>query len=38
MIVGDKLLMKRVSKICQSTYLSLRRISAVRHVLTVEAT
>ena len=27
-----------VSKICHSTYLELRRISSVRHVLTVEAT
>ena len=35
----DKLSMKQqVSKICQSTYLELRRISSVRHVLTVNAT
>ena len=30
--------MKQISKVCQSAYLELRRISSVRHVLTVEAT
>ena len=29
---------QQVSKICQSAYLELRRISSVRHVLTVDAT
>ena len=39
MIFDDKLSMKQqVSKICQSAYLELRRISSIRHVLTVEAT
>ena len=39
MIFDDKLSMKQqVSKICQSAYLELRRISSVRHVLTVDAT
>ena len=39
MIFDDKLSMKhQVSKVCQSTYLELRRISSVRHVLAVEAT
>ena len=34
----DKLSMKQqVSKICQSAYLELRRISSIRHVLTVDA-
>ena len=38
-IFDDKLLMKQqVSKICQSVYLELRRISSIRHVLTVDAT
>ena len=38
-IFDDKLSMKQqVSKVCQSTYLELRRISSVRHVLIVEAT
>ena len=36
MICDDKLSMKQqVSKICQSAYLELRRISSVRHVITV---
>ena len=38
MIFDDKLSMKQVSKVCQPTYLELRRISSVRHVLIVEAT
>ena len=39
MIFDDKPTMKQqVSKVCQSTYLKLHRISSVRHVLTVEAT
>ena len=39
MIFDDKLSMKQqVSKICQSTYLKLHRISSIRHVLTVGAT
>ena len=39
MIFDDKLSMKQqVSKVCQSTYLKLHRISSFRHVLTVEAT
>ena len=38
MIFDDKLSMKQqVSKICQSAYLELRRISSIRHVLTVDA-
>ena len=37
-IFDDKLSMKQVSKVCQSFYLELFRISSVRHVLTVEAT
>ena len=38
-IFDDKLSMKQqVSKICQSAYLELRRISSIRHVLTVDAT
>ena len=32
------ILMKQISKVCQSAYLELRRISSVRHVLIVEAT
>ena len=35
---GDKLSIKQVNKVCQSAYLELRRISSVRHVLTVDAT
>ena len=38
MIFDDKLSMNQVSKICQSAYLELRRISSIRHVLTVDAT
>ena len=39
MIVDNKLSMKQqISKVCQSTYLELRRISSLRHVLTDEAT
>ena len=39
MIFNDKLSMKQqVSKVCQSTYLELRRIGSLRHVLTDEAT
>ena len=38
-ICDDKLSMKqKVSKICQSAYLELHRISSIRHVLTVDAT
>ena len=38
-ICDDKLSMKQqVSKIYQSAYLGLRRISSIRHVLTVDAT
>ena len=38
-IFDDKLCMKQqVSKICQSAYLELRRISSIKHVLTVDAT
>ena len=38
-IFDDKPSMKQqVSKVCQSAYLELRRISSVRHILTVEAT
>ena len=38
-IFDDKLSTKQqVSKICQSAYLELRRISSIRHVLTVDAT
>ena len=38
-IFDDKLSMKQqVSKIFQSAYLELRRISSVRHILTVDAT
>ena len=37
-IFNDKLSMKQVSKICQSAYLQLRRISSIRHVRTVDAT
>ena len=38
-IFDDKLSMKQqVSKICQSAYRELRKISSVRHVLTVDAT
>ena len=38
-IFDDKLSMKQqVSKICQSAYLELRRISSIRHVLMVDAT
>ena len=39
MIFDDKLSIKQqVSKICQSAYLELSRISSIRHVLTVDAT
>ena len=39
MIFDDRLSMKQqVSKICQSAYLELCRISSIRHVLTVDAT
>ena len=39
LIFDDKLSMKQqVSKICQSAYLELHRISSIRHVLTVDAT
>ena len=39
LIFDDKLSMKQqVGKLCQSTYLDLRRISSARHVLTVDAT
>ena len=38
-IFDNELSMKQeVSKICQSAYLGLCRISSIRHVLTVEAT
>ena len=38
-LFDDKLSMKQqISKICQSAYLELRRISSIRHVLTVDAT
>ena len=38
-VFDDKLSMKQqVCKICQSAYLELRRISSIRHVLTVDAT
>ena len=38
-IFDNKLSMKqKVSKICQSAYLELRRISSFRHVLTADAT
>ena len=38
-VFDDKLSMKQqVSTICQSAYLELRRISSIRHVLTVDAT
>ena len=38
-IFYDKLLTKQqVRKVCQSTFLELRRIGSVRHVFTVEAT
>ena len=39
MIFDDKLSMKQqFSKICQSAYLELRRISSIRHVPTADAT
>ena len=39
MIFDDKLSVKQqVSNICQSAYLELRRISSIRHVLTVDVT
>ena len=38
-IFDDKLSVKQqVSKICQSAYLELHKISSIRHVLTVDAT
>ena len=40
MVFYDKLSMKQqvCKKRCQSTYLELRRISSIRHVVTVDAT
>ena len=38
MIFDDKLSKQKVGKICQSTYLELRKFTSVRHVLKVEAT